>query len=348
MSNISVLEKTHESLTLTWECPSIQIPLFELQMKAPDTDWLILSSNLTSSITKKKNLVANKEYQFRVRYRPKDSTLDSWSEFSSAFSAWVLDSSVKQIAAPREKNKDCSSITIAWDEVPGAEGYRMRYRSDSSTSWTTVDSMIAGTVARKKGLETGVSYFFAIRPVFPSTIASSPDGEIQSTDLSSENSEYAFSPSSAPLQVATLSRHIAQLFPDQLLSKSKGCLVDTADALAGKAIAIYFSAHWCGPCRSYTPRLAEFYIAAQTAGKKFEVVFCSADNSEDEFLSYFHESHPWLAVPFDKKEREALQSLFKVSGIPRLVILGASGRIVNDNAVATPLNITALDSWVAY
>ena len=29
--------------------------------------------------------------------------------------------------------------------------------------------------------------------------------------------------------------------------------------LEGKVIGIYFSAHWCPPCRGFTPKLVEWY-----------------------------------------------------------------------------------------
>ena len=46
-------------------------------------------------------------------------------------------------------------------------------------------------------------------------------------------------------------------FGDEL--KSKSGAVKTAEALADKVVAIYFSAHWCPPCRGFTPKLAEIY-----------------------------------------------------------------------------------------
>ena len=53
--------------------------------------------------------------------------------------------------------------------------------------------------------------------------------------------------------------------------------VSTAEALAGKkAVAIYFSAHWCPPCRGFTPKLAEMYSATFKA-KGMEIVFASSD-----------------------------------------------------------------------
>ena len=44
-----------------------------------------------------------------------------------------------------------------------------------------------------------------------------------------------------------------------------------------KLICFYFSAHWCPPCRGFTPKLAEWYKKDLQA-KGMEVVFASSDN----------------------------------------------------------------------
>merc|ERR1712100_478979 len=98
--------------------------------------------------------------------------------------------------------------------------------------------------------------------------------------------------------------------------------VNTAEALAGlDAIGIYFSAHWCGPCRGFTPKLVEAYKKLQDAGKKFEIVFASSDQSEDQFKSYFAEM-PWTALPYAQRElKESLGDEHECEGIPYLVII---------------------------
>ena len=70
----------------------------------------------------------------------------------------------------------------------------------------------------------------------------------------------------------------------------------TADLLKSKtAVAIYFSASWCGPCKQFTPVLAQLYKSLNKKGKKFEVVWLSRDRSSEEFLGYYQQM-PWLAV----------------------------------------------------
>lgn len=96
----------------------------------------------------------------------------------------------------------------------------------------------------------------------------------------------------------------------------------------GKLIAIYFSAHWCPPCRSFTPVWAKTYKALKAAGKPVECVFVSSDRSAADFQSYFSEM-PWLAVPHGDKRGAALMQRFNVQGIPSLVLInGVTGEVI--------------------
>jgi len=104
--------------------------------------------------------------------------------------------------------------------------------------------------------------------------------------------------------------------------------VDTDSALNGKkAIGIYFSAHWCPPCRGFTPKLAEFYTKSLKE-KGLEIVFVSSDKDDGAFAEYFGEM-PWLAVPFGNKDvKAALNKKFKVQGIPSFVIVDSEGKTI--------------------
>jgi nucleoredoxin len=118
---------------------------------------------------------------------------------------------------------------------------------------------------------------------------------------------------------------IAALLGSKLLSKDGE--VSTETALQGKkCIALYFSAHWCPPCRGFTPQFAEWYKTDLQA-KGLEVVFVSSDRDEAAFKEYYGEQ-PWLAVPFsDRDIKAALDKKYKVQGIPSVVILGPDGEL---------------------
>jgi len=118
------------------------------------------------------------------------------------------------------------------------------------------------------------------------------------------------------------------LFGDSLQTKSGPTSTETALADVD-AVGVYFSAHWCGPCRGFTPKLAEAYEAYKAKGLKFEIVFVSSDRDESSFDSYYGEQ-PWLALPYAARDAKTkLSKKFKVNGIPSLIILdGKTGETI--------------------
>ena len=65
----------------------------------------------------------------------------------------------------------------------------------------------------------------------------------------------------------------------------------------------------------------------------FEIIFISADEDDEMFEEYCSEM-PWLAIPFsDSDTRDHLDELFRVRGIPHLVIIGENGKVLTDSGV---------------
>ncbi|KAI3698480.1 hypothetical protein L2E82_42055 [Cichorium intybus] len=101
--------------------------------------------------------------------------------------------------------------------------------------------------------------------------------------------------------------------------------------LVGKHVLLYFSAHWCPPCRAFTPKLVETYHEIKKKHDDFEVVFISSDRDKDSFDEYYN-TMPWLALPFGDKRKQSLSRVFKVKGIPLLAALGPTGKTVTTKA----------------
>lgn len=124
--------------------------------------------------------------------------------------------------------------------------------------------------------------------------------------------------------------HFVKLFGEDhdLLAKD-GTKVKASSLATFDVVGIYFSAHWCPPCRGFTPRASATYEKAKKDGKSFEVVFVSSDKDEAQFNEYWG-SMPWLGLPFEKRDVKAnLAKKFKVSGIPMMVLLdGKTGKVI--------------------
>eukprot|EP01035_Chromulina_nebulosa_P018468 gene18468-24178_t len=274
-------------------------------MEAP----LLIENDYSSITIGWKKVINSSVYELQIKANQDEMT--------------TLSSNSKIIEPPTQLLSDAISITIQWNEISGATGYLCRYRDDDhSKPWVYIDSVIKSNTMRKKNLIPNKQYFFSIKPIV-------------------DNEHYEYSLSSIGLSVSVLSPFLNDLLPKTLLSKSG--IVNTSDALAGKIVGIYFSAHWCGPCRSFTPQLSQLYLQAKSLNKSFEIIFCSGDHDEKDFKSYYNQSMPWLAIDFNDDKREELMSKFQVTGIPKLSILATSGKFIDENAVAVykPMNYSS-------
>lgn len=115
----------------------------------------------------------------------------------------------------------------------------------------------------------------------------------------------------------------------QLLSKTGGN-VDCLKSIKGSVFGLYFSAHWCGPCRQFTPRLSGIYEQLRKEGKKFEIIFVSFDHDSAGFNEYYG-TMPWLAIPFGDDRIKYLSQKYEVEGIPTLILCNEEGEIISKN-----------------
>lgn len=99
-----------------------------------------------------------------------------------------------------------------------------------------------------------------------------------------------------------------------------------------KYIGLYFSASWCGPCRSFTPELIQF---RNQHSENFEVVLVGGDGSPKAQSNYIKKYQmPWLAMGNQSAEAKAASKNLQVQYIPYLVILDPGGDVITKDGVS--------------
>jgi thiol-disulfide isomerase/thioredoxin len=101
------------------------------------------------------------------------------------------------------------------------------------------------------------------------------------------------------------------------------------DAPEAEYFMIYFSAHWCPPCRKRTPILVSFYNEAKAKHPGFEFILVSNDRSKEAMAEYMRWAEmPWPALAWE--QRASIPAITELSppAIPFMAMFDKDGRLL--------------------
>ncbi|MDQ2824325.1 MAG: hypothetical protein M3R29_02645 [Verrucomicrobiota bacterium] len=127
---------------------------------------------------------------------------------------------------------------------------------------------------------------------------------------------------------------IYKFLKGDLVRSRNGSVVPSDDEAFAhkKLIAFYFSAHWCAPCRKFTPQLVEYYNRVAPQHPEFEIIYFSFDKSASAMEAYMRESSmPWPAIDYQKLPAKEVLKKNAGEGIPSLVLVDATGKMISSS-----------------
>jgi nucleoredoxin len=127
---------------------------------------------------------------------------------------------------------------------------------------------------------------------------------------------------------------IYQLIKGDLVRWNNGAVsrFDDAHLEKKKLFLLYFSAHWCQPCRVFTPGLVNYYNEVAPKHPELELIFVSRDKSPFGMETYMHDTNmPWPAIDFQKVPGKDGINRYAGDGIPDLVLVDSSGKVISDS-----------------
>lgn len=93
--------------------------------------------------------------------------------------------------------------------------------------------------------------------------------------------------------------------------------------------AIYYSAHWCPPCKKFTPKLVNFYNSYSRKHDNFEIIFVSSDRGKAAMEKYITAAGmPWPALEFEQTNSNHPATNYSGNGIPCLVLIDNKGNVL--------------------
>jgi nucleoredoxin len=127
---------------------------------------------------------------------------------------------------------------------------------------------------------------------------------------------------------------VYQLVKGDLVQWHNGSMsrFDDAALESKKLFLIYFSAHWCQPCRAFTPDLVRYYNEMAAKHPEFDLIFVSRDKSPFGMEGYMRDANmPWPAIDYQKLAEKDGILKYQGDGIPDLVLVDGSGKVLADS-----------------
>ncbi|EKX45721.1 hypothetical protein GUITHDRAFT_108595 [Guillardia theta CCMP2712] len=149
---------------------------------------------------------------------------------------------------------------------------------------------------------------------------------------------------------------------DAMVVDQDGHKMRLEDAAKGRTVGLYFAGEWCPMCRSFTPKLKEFFNEKaqdkQTGNQRATIVFVSSDFSKEAADSHFRNQGNWLYLDYDSPLRQQLKQKFRIwggmessslgfdrrSGIPGMVVIGRDGNEITYMNTESK-GVKALEAW---
>ena len=126
------------------------------------------------------------------------------------------------------------------------------------------------------------------------------DAEVGAAQLSTARDADAseMAGDSAAASTASSGKLLEVLGDGKVIHGESGHATDLSAVTKGAPlIALYFSAHWCAPCRAFTPKLRSFVEALEAEGMVLPVIFGSSDRCAYRYIdSSYLCAVPWLSA----------------------------------------------------
>jgi len=117
--------------------------------------------------------------------------------------------------------------------------------------------------------------------------------------------------------------------PDFSYADLDGKLISLSD-FKGKVVYVDVWATWCGPCKREAPYF--YNLAKEYVGKNIVFIQISVDDEKQDYLDYMLEVPENTIQLYSGGWRSKITKDYLISSIPRFILVGADGKIIDNNA----------------